>query len=65
MCAHPYLVVLNELIDGIETDVVNEVILGTATFGFGVDTTMIVFAISTERRERERERERERKRSVK
>ena len=46
---------LNEFIDGIETDMINEVVLGATAFRFGVDTTVIVFTISATVREGGRE----------
>ena len=42
-----YLVVFDELIDGVETNVVDEVILCTSSFRLGVNTTVVVLAIST------------------
>lgn len=48
----------NEFIDGIKTDMVDEIVLGTTSLGLGVDTTVVVLAISTTRRKGERQRER-------
>ena len=44
---------LDEFIDGIETDVIDEIVLGAAAFRLCVDTTVIVLAISAAARERE------------
>ena len=47
----------DEFINGVETDMVDEVVFGATTLRLGVNTTMVVFTISTGERERERERE--------
>ena len=45
---------LDEFVYGIKTDMVNKVVLGATSFRLGVDTTVVVLAVSTEGRKRER-----------
>ena len=48
---------LDEFINGIETDMINEIVLGATAFRFCVDTTVIVLAISAAVRETEGEKD--------
>jgi hypothetical protein len=48
--------VLNEFKYGIETDVIDEVVLCATTFRFGVDSTVIVFPITTAGKEKGRKK---------
>lgn len=42
---HNYLVVSNEVIDGVKAHVIYQVVLGLATFRLGVNTTVIVLGV--------------------
>ena len=41
-----YLVVTDQVVDGVEAHVVDEVVLGLASFRLGVDTTVIVLVVT-------------------
>ena len=46
-CLYIHLVVLNEVVDGIKAHLVNEVVFGPTALRLGVDTTVVVPAITS------------------